>query len=479
MRRLLTAVIGAALLAGLSLQVAAQRPDRTTAPTPGPAPSLTVPAIQKQVLSNGLPVWIMELHEVPLVQVNLVVMAGSADEHSGQYGVASLTSDMLDEGAGARSSLEIADTIDGLGAQLSTASAVDASGVRLNVPVARLAEALPVMADVALRPTFPAADLERVREERLTSLLQTRDEAASLAALAFARVVFGPGHRYGTATMGTPSTVRGFTRADLAAFHRAHYVPGKAAVLVVGDVTPASVLPLLERQFGGWKATGAARSSLPVPPQVPARRVVIVDKPGAPQSQVRIGWVGPPRSTPDAFALDVMNTMLGGAFSSRLNANLREEHGYTYGAYSLFDMRRVAGSFSAQAGIQTDKTAAAVGEFFHEFQRIGTFEASELARTKNNLALGYPAEFETTTQLSRKLEDLLVYGLGDDYFDRYVGRIQAVSAKHVQQAAARHMDPGRFVVVIVGDRTRIEKEVAALGLAPAIETLSVDDVIGN
>ena len=454
-------------------------PDRTTPPVPGPPPALKVPAIQKRTLSNGVPVWIMEAHEVPLVQVNLVLLAGSADDPAGKYGIANMSSAMLDEGAGARSAIEIADTIDGLGATLAVASGVDSSGVRLNVPVGKLTAALPVMADVALRPAFPAADLERVREERLTSLLQTRDEAASLAALAFSRAVFGPTHRYGTGTMGTPATVKAFTRDDLVAFHKGHFVPGKATLLVIGDVTPDSVLPLLQQHFGSWTGKGAPRASLPVPPQVAKRRVVIVDKPGAPQSQIRMGWVGVPRSTPDYVALEVMNTMLGGAFSSRLNANLREEHGYTYGAYSAFDMRRVAGYFSAQAGVQTDKTAEAVKEFFNEFARLTTFEPDELARVKNNIALGYPAEFETSTQLSRKLEDVLVHKLGHDYFDRYVGRVQAVTGEQVQKAALRHLDASRFVVVIVGDRAKIEAGIAALKLAPAIDTMSVDEVMGG
>jgi zinc protease len=335
------------------------------------------------------------------------------------------------------------------------------------------------MADVTLRPTFAASDLERVRQERLTTLLQTRDSAASLAALAFSRAVFGRAHRYGTGVMGTELSVKAITRDDLAAFHRAHYVPGKAALVVVGDVTPDAVLPLLQQHFGGWTGKGAPRASLPPPAQVPKRRVVLVDKPGVPQSQIRIGWVGPARATPDYFALEVMNTLFGGSFSSRLNENLREEHGYTYGAYSAFDMRRVAGYFSAQAGVQTDKTAEALTEFFKEFARITTFEAGELARTKNNVALSYPAEFETSTQLSRKLEDVLVHRLPDDYFDRYVSRIQGVTSEQVQKAALRHLDPSRFVVVIVGDRTRIEKDVAALKLSAAVETMTADELVAR
>jgi len=476
LRHIATCLIAVAAASGVAY---AQGPDRTKPPVPGPPPALKVPAIQKRTLANGLPVWIMEAHEVPLVQVNLVVLAGSADDPRGRFGAASFAAEMLDEGAGARSSLEIADTIDGLGATLSTASGIDSSGVRLNVPMARLQAALPVMADVALRPAFPTAEIERVRQDRLTSLLQTKDQAGSLAALAFSRAVFGTTHRYGTSVMGTEASLKAMTREDLLTFHRAHYVPAKAALLVIGDVTPESVLPLLQQHFGSWTGKGAPRTPLPTPPQVPKRRVVIVDKPGVPQSQIRIGWVGVPRSTPDFFPLEVMNTLLGGAFSSRLNANLREEHGYTYGAYSAFDMRRVAGYFSAQAGVQTDKTAEALKEFFVEFGRITTFDAGELTRTKNNIALGYPAEFETTTQLSRKLEDVFVHGLPDDYFDRYIGRVQSVTGEQVQKAALKHLDPDRFVVVVVGDRGKIEAGIAALKLAPSIETMTAEELLGT
>src|SRR5262245_6004019 len=191
-----------------SVIVHAQAPDRSKPPTPGPAPALNLPAIQKRQLSNGLPVWIVEMHEVPVAQVNLVVLSGTADDPAGQFGVASLTAAMLAEGAGSRSSLEIADAVDFLGADMGAASAIDSVAVRLHVPVARLAEALPIMADVALRPTFPRDELERLRRQRLTGLLQARDDPSTIAALAFSRVLYGPTHRYGTATMGTAQSIQ-------------------------------------------------------------------------------------------------------------------------------------------------------------------------------------------------------------------------------------------------------------------------------
>jgi predicted Zn-dependent peptidase len=470
------------LLASFIVSLAAQAPDRSRPPVMGPPPALQLPRIQKQQLSNGLPVWIVELHEVPVAQVNLVVKSGSADDPTGKYGVASLTTAMLTEGAGSRSSLEIADAIEFLGASITTGSSTDASAVRLHAPVARLADALPLMADVALRPTFPEADFNRLRQQRLTSLLQARDDPSTIAALAFSRVLYGTAHRYGTATMGTTATLRGFTPADLRAFYDATFRSDNATLIVVGDVTPAGVIPLLESSFGSWKpatASASARVRQPAPPARTRREVFIVDKPNTAQSQLRVGIVGVPRSTPDYFPLQVMNTILGGAFSSRLNLNLREEHGYTYGAFSSFDMRLLAGPFSAGAGVQTDKTSESLQEVFKELNgMLQPVPADELARAKNYVSLRFPAGFETTGDISRRLEEVLVYGLPDDYFSRYVQNIEAVTAADVQRVAKQYLAPDRVAVVVVGDRNTVEPGIRALNLGP-ITRITIDDLFGG
>jgi predicted Zn-dependent peptidase len=478
MRRLIAAFV--VLVAAAGSTPSAQAPDRSRPPALGPAPQLTLPPIQKRALSNGLAVWIVEAHKVPLVQVNLLIQAGSADDPAGKFGVASLTAAMLDEGAGQRTSLQIADDIEFLGADLGTSSSFDASAVRLNVPSARLAAALPIMADVALRPTFPQAELDRLRQERLTALVQARDDAAQVAPLAFARVVFGGTHRYGTAAMGTPSTLKAFTTMDLRAFHAAMYRPASATLVVVGDIRTDTVLPLLEKQFGGWKTAGAVtRAPVPAAPQLTERQVSIVDMPGAEQSQVRIGWVGVPRSSPDYFTLQVLNTILGGSFTSRLNQNLREKNQFTYGASSRFDMRLSAGPFFAGAGIQTDKTTDALREFFNELTAIGTpVSADELTKAKNYIALGFPSEFETIQDLASHVEEMVLYKLPDNYFERYVANIQAVTAAAVQKAAATYIQPGKFAVVIAGDRKAIEAGVRGLKLGN-VRVLSVEEAIGS
>jgi zinc protease len=459
--------------------LAAQQPDRSKPPALGPPPTLKLPQIQKRTLSNGLPVWLIESHEVPLAQVNLLVQAGSADDPPGKYGTASLTAAMLDEGAGTRTSLEIADATDFLGAVVTTSSSFDASSIRMNVPVAKLADALPVMADVALRPTFPDSDLERLRQERLTGLLQAQDDPAAIASMAFSRILFGAAHRYGTGAVGTPAAVKALTGGDLRAFHGAYYTPANSTLVVVGDLKMDAVLPLLEQHYGGWKGTAKPRTTIALAPQPARREIIVVDKPGAEQSQVRIGWIGVPRSTPDYFTIAVLNTVLGGSFTSRLNQNLREKHGYAYGASSNFDMRLSAGPFVAGGGVQTDKTAEAVREFFNELDAIQKpIGADELAKAKNYLALGFPGDFETTGDLSRRLEEMIVYRLPDDYFEQYVARIQAVTPAAVQKATATYIQPARFVAVVVGDAKTIEAPLRALKLGP-VRVMKVAEAIGQ
>ena len=468
------------VLIAIGISLHAQAPDRSRPPQPGPPPELKLPAIEKRQLSNGLPVWIVQLHEVPVAQINLVIRSGSANDPPRRFGLANMTAAMLSQGAGSRSALEVADAVDYLGATLSADSTSDLSAVRLHVPVARLADALPVMADVALRPTFPSDELERMRSQRLTTIIQARDDPGTIATFAFTRILYGPNHRYGTPQMGTAEVIKSFSADELKTFYAATYRPDNATLLAVGDVVPDQLLPMLETSFGSWKAPSTPKPSQPLPatPSAAARTIYIVDKPGAPQSQIRIGSVGVPRSTEDYFPIQVMNTILGGSFSSRLNNNLREVHGYTYGAFSSFDMRIGPGPFSASAGVQTDKTSEALTEFFNELNGIlKPVPEDELKREKNYVALRYPGTFETTGDMARRLEDMIVFQLPSDYFATYVARIQAVTAADTQRVAAKYVNPGRAVVVVVGDRKVIEPGIKALNLGP-IRTMTLDEVFG-
>jgi zinc protease len=480
MRALASYVLFSALLVTSpllrSVTALQQTPDRSVAPRPGPPPALRLPTIERRTLSNGLPVWIVELHKVPVVHISLVVKSGSAADPPGKFGLASLTADMLDEGAGKRNALQVADEVDFLGASLSTSSTSDASYVELHVPVARLGDALPIMADVALRPTFPQEELQRVREELLTSLIQAEDDPESLIEFAFPRLVFSPQHRYGTLSIGTAASVKGFTIADMRQFHAQNYVPSNAGLIVTGDITAATAVARLETAFGAWKGTPPAAVTIPAAPQLTARQVYLLDKPGAAQSQIRIGWIGVPRSTPDYFALRVLNTILGGSFTSRLNQNLRETHGYAYGASSVFDMRRGAGPFYATAGVQTDKTAEALTEFFKELDGIRKpIPPDEVEKAKNFVALLMTRNFETTESMAGSLATAFVYNLPPDYFSTFTARVRAVTPAEVQAAAERYIQPDKFAVVVIGDRKVIEPGIKALNLAPVkiVETAEV------
>ena len=470
-------IVTAVAILGAPL-TAQQKPDRSKPPVPGSPPALKLPPIQKQKLSNGLPVWIVEMHEIPVVDVSLVVKAGAADDPAGKYGLASFASAMLDEGAGSRDALALADAAEFLGASLTTSASFDASNVRLHVPVARIDDALPLIADVALRPTFPTSELDRLRKERLTSLLQTRDNPSALASAAFARLIFGARHRYGTPMLGQEASVGEMSAADLRSFYTTYYQPQNAHLLVVGDVSAATILPKLEKAFGGWKdAAAAAAAALPAANQHGPRQIYLIDKPGAPQSQIRIGWIGVPRNTPDYYALDVLNTVLGGSFTSRLNQNLREKHGYAYGAGSSFDMRKSAGPFVASAGVQADKTVESLREFFNELNAIRQpVPADELDRAKNLNALGFPAGFETTSGMASNLIPLVVYNLPESFLSEYVGRIRAVTAADVERAAKQYLQPDRFAVVVVGDLKQIEKPIRDANLGP-VRVVTVDEVL--
>ena len=467
-----------AALCVLSVSLAAQQApvDRSKPPAPGPAPALKMPAVERRALSNGLPVIIVPLTKVPVVHVQFVTVAGGGNL-PGKAGLPSLTADMLDEGAGSRSALQIAEAVEDLGAQLTTASRWDAATVDLHVPVAHLATALPIMADVVLRPTFPDAELARLKQERLAALLQAADDPEDLVRFAFPRLVYGATHPYGTSMLGTAESIAAYTPQDLRAFHASAYHPKSgAAIVVTGSITADVIMPLLEKAFQTTLTvagnTAPSKDSRPVT----ARRVYLIDKPGAAQSQIRIGALGVARSTPDYFAVRVLNTILGEAFTSRLNSNLREEHGYTYGASSRFDARRGIGPFFAAAGVQTDKTSESLKEFFNELKRIhDPIPPEELEKAKTYLSLQMLRAFETTRSTADAMADAFIYDLPADYYTTYADRVRAVTAADLKRAADKYIIPGRLTVVIVGDRKVIEAGVKALNLGPItiVETAEI------
>jgi predicted Zn-dependent peptidase len=447
--------------------------DRTKPPTLGDPEALALPPVITRELPNGMKIVVVEQHELPVADFILLVGTGGEADPAARPGVASLTAAMLDEGTATRDALAIADQEAYLGIALETRSGWDGSRLELHTPTAQLDSALALFADVALNPAFPQREFDRLRRERLTALVQLKDRAPAIADRAYAAVLYGRRHPYGRPLSGTETSVRTITRADVAGFYRTYYRPNNATLIVVGDVTPDDVEARARQLFGGWGRAAVPAVRVAEAPKVDRTAVYLVDKPGAPQTSVRIGTVGVPRSTDDYFALLVMNTVLGDAFTSRLNQNLREVHGYTYGAGSAFDMRRAAGPFTARAEVTGTKTDSALVEFMKELRGIrDTVPTPELEKAKRYLQLQLPGDFETTGSIAAQLVPIVLYGLPLDFYNSYVQRVGAVTQADVQRVAKQYVDPDRVAVVIVGDRKSIEPGVRSLRLGE----ISVRDV---
>jgi predicted Zn-dependent peptidase len=492
-RRALASLAGAALLSACGgAQVVTTKPpvpvptttapaapiDLTKPPTLGAPPSLNAPQITTRELANGLKIVVIEQHELPLADVLLQIRTGGEADPAGKMGTAALVAAMLTEGAASRTALQIADQAAYLGVTVGATSSWEQSTVSLHTPTAQLDSALALFTDVALRPTFPAPDLERVRKVRLTALQQVRDRGPAIADRAFATAVFGEQHPYGRPLAGTEGSVASITRDEIQRFYSTYFRPNNATLLVVGDVRPDDVERRARELFGAW-----SRGTVPVPPTNTANTakgttVVLVDKPGAAQSSFRIGGIGAPRSTSDYFALQVMNTVLGGSFTSRLMQNLRETRGYTYGAGSGFGLRRSAGPFIASAEVVTAKTDSALIEFNKELRAIrDTVSAEELTKAKRYLQLGLPGNFETTAGIAGEFLPLLAYGIPLDFYASAVQNYGAVTQEDVQRVARQYVNPDKLTVVIVGDRKAIEPGLRALKPGEII-IRDVRDVLG-
>jgi zinc protease len=434
----------------------------------GPKP-LALPAPVTRELPNGLRLVIVEHHELPVADIQLIVRSGGEADPPGQLGLATLTAQMLKEGAGTRSSLEIADQEAFLGVSLYAGSAFEQTTIALHTPTAQLDSALALFADIALRPSFPERELERLKQTRLTSLLQLRDRGPAIADRAFAAIVFGSEHPYGRPLGGDEAGTKAIARADVQRFHDAHYRPNNATLLVVGDVRPDDVERRARALFGAWERRDVPTARYPAPPAAGRTTIHLIDKPGAAQSSFRLGLVGVPRSTPDYFAIEVMNTVLGVPFTSRLNTNLRETRGYTYGAGSSFAMRRHAGPFTARAEIVAAKTDSALLEFMKELRAIReAVPAGELAKAKQYLQNQLPADFETTGGIAGQLADLLVYDLPPGFYNGYVAGVERVTQADVQRVARQYVDTERLAIVIVGDRASVEPKLRALGIGDIV-----------
>ena len=463
-------------LSAVSTIAGAQTLDRSKPPVLGPPPKVALPPIVTRELPNGLKLMVVEQHELPLADFVLVIRGGGTLDPATKGGVANLTSSMLTEGTTSRNSLQIADQIAYLGIGLSAGSNWDASTVSLHTPTSQLDSALALFSDVVLHPSFPSEDFERARKNRLTNLVQLKDRPTAIADQAYASILYGSEHPYGHNLIGTEASVKGMTTADLQSFYKSKFIPNNSTLIIVGDVNASQIENKIKALFGGWQRGAQTQFTFGNTPKANATTVYLIDKPGAAQSSFRIGSIGVPRSTKDYFALKVMNTILGGSFTSRLNQNLRETHGYTYGARSRFDMRQSAGPFTASAEIVAAKTDSSLVEFMKELNAIrDTVPTVELSKAKRYLQLGMPGDFETTQQIANQLVPVVLYGLPLNYYNDYVANIEAVTQADVQRVAKQYIDPASLAIVIVGDRKNIEAGLKAINAGP----ISIRDFFGQ
>ncbi len=465
-RPLATAAVVALLPFAARAQAAATpastQPPKLAAPTP-----LKLPVMVERTLPNGLRLVIVEQHELPVVDAQLVIRTGSEADPATKAGLATLTANMLDEGAGTRDALGLAEEIGYLAIRLGTFAGLETSAVSLHSTRATLDSAMRLMADVVLRPTFPEKEFTRLKSERLTALLQEQDRGPSMADRAFAALVFGEAHPYGRSTSGARETVEQIGLDDVQQFWRTYYRPNNATLVLVGDLGVREAEALAAAAFGGWPRATVPAVAYAKPQTAGATAIHIIDKPKAAQSSFRIGAIGVPRSTADYFPLMVMNTALGGSFTSRLNNTLREVKGYTYGAGSGFSMRRDAGPFTARAEVVSAKTDSALIEFMNELRGMrNPLPAEELAKVKRYLRLGYADGFESTGDIASQVAGLIPTGLPLSTLGAFDAGIAKVTAADVQRVATRYLDPTKLQIVIAGDRASIEPALKATKIAP-------------
>jgi len=437
-------------------------------PYPGDSRPYAFPRFERRTLSNGLGLVIAPLTKLPVVTLLAIIDAGAVRDRAGEEGLAQLTARTLSEGAGRRDAAALAEDVEQLGTAIDTSADWDAGLVRMTVLSSRLSEAMVAMSDVLTMPALPVREVERLKAERLAELLQLRAEPRGLADETLDRVVYAEGARYAVPAGGTEQSVSRFTADAVAWCYGRYYQPAAVTLIVAGDVEAAAVERLAESTFSRW--FGQAQGTIAPPDRAPppGRGVHVVTKAGSPQSELRIGHAGIPRAHPEYFRFLVMNAILGGLFSSRINLNLREVHGYTYGAHSGYDWRRWAGPFSVDAAVQRDVTDAAIREVLHEIDRIrdAPVSASELSLATSYLDGVFPIRFETTDAVATALANLVIYGLPADFYDSYRAQVRAVTAADVLAAARAHLHPDRLQVVVVGDPDDVRGPLERMAFGP-------------
>jgi zinc protease len=435
---------------------------------------LHLPEHLETTLSNGLGLVVVEDKRLPLISFRLAFRSGDANDPEPQPGLSDMMSSLLTEGTTTRTSRQIAEEVERFGATLAVGSSSDFTTVAASSLSIYADEILDLIADVALHPSFPQNEVDLARENTKQLLIQQRAQPTFLASERLSKVMFGK-HPYSRLSP-TPEMLDALTREDLVEYHQSSYIPNHAVFMVVGDVDRDSMLARIEQLFGGWKPGVLPDLNLPALPERQARSVYVVDRPGSAQSNIVIANKGITRTSPDYFPMLLMHTILGANASSRLFMNLREEKGYTYGAYSNLDARRLAGTFRATAEVRTPVTGASMHEFFYELGRIRdeAVSAEELKNAKSYLAGVFPIRIETQDGLIDQLVSVRMYDLPSDYLETYREQVNAVTAEDIQRVAQAYVTPARAAIVIVGDAAEINEQVK-----PYADTIELYDTDGK
>jgi predicted Zn-dependent peptidase len=442
---------------------------RARLPEPGPARPFHFPSIDKSTLPNGLRVWTVRHASIPVITLMLLVRRGSADDPVGQDGLAALTIDMLDEGTGSLSAIEFHESLARIGAQLDSDIGPDAALLTITALSRFSSEGLRLLADMVARPSLTEADFLRVRQLRLHRLTQLRDMPGAVADRAFVRLLYGT-HPYGHTPLGSEQTLAGLAVDEVRAFHANAIRPSESTLVVAGECDHETIRRVAADAFDGWVGPAQEQASDAKPLPKPAR-LSVVPRARAPQSELRIGHVAVPRSTPDYHALVAANMILGGQFVSRVNLNLRQDKGFTYGARTSFDFRRLAGPFALQVSVHTAATGRAIAESLAEIADIRGRRAAtpeELALGVAALTRGFARNFETAEQIARAVSQIALYDLPDDYFARFVPEIERLTVDDVTRVAARHLDPDRLTTLVVGDFDTIAGDLTQLKIGDPV-----------
>jgi zinc protease len=447
------------------------RVDRSRLPAPGPDPQFRFPEIVHHTLANGLKVRTVEHPGVPLVTFVMQIDGGLGADSTGREGLAALTADMVDEGTGSLSAIDVSDALARIGAEYDVEVGADATLFALTTLARFAARGATLLSEMLMTPSMHGADFERVRQLRLDRLRQLTDLPPAVAERAFLRLLY-PSHPYGHLAIGSVEALRVLTREDVVRFHASTFLPSRSTLIAVGALSHADLVAIAEDVFGGWSGEEQG-ADVPAPAadvvveMGASPQLLVVPREGAAQSELRIGHLSARRNTPDYPPLLVMNAILGGQFVSRLNMKLREEKAFTYGVRSGFDWRRGVGPFSVQTSVHTAATAESIADTLKEISDLRggrPATADELSLAQASLTRGYPRNFETAQQVARSVGQLALFDLPDSYFEQFVPNVNAVTVDDVTRVARTYLDPGRVISLVVGDRNVTEASLSGLGV---------------